>query len=138
MQLIQDTRCDTNTHDLKLLHGQSFNLKLKRGEVLGVRTGQAVVTRRIWLDNTVLTLKTPCARGGIYEATTAEWVDVHAEQGATVWIASLVATAPTRPNPAFWRNRQQGFWFTTIVAKLFEKINLGVNFSLKSLKLGKL
>jgi hypothetical protein len=133
MQMIQDTHHDANRRDLKLLHGQSVTLKLNRGAVLVVSAGRVTVTRRIWLDNAALTLRTPCARGGIYEATTPEWVDVHAEQGATVWVASVATVAATRPGlefrRSFWRNGRLDLWFTIIVVKFRKKMNLGVNFS---------
>jgi hypothetical protein len=64
-----------------------------------VCAGQVVVTRRIWLDNAMLTLTTPCARGGVYEAPIAEQVDIHSPQGALLWVASAPASA-LAPAPA--------------------------------------
>lgn len=131
---------DQNSHtsDFTLLHGQSIGLQLKRGEVLSVRAGRVVVMRRIRLDNESLVLTTPCARGGVYEATTSEWVDVRAAQAATVRVTAVSPSSAARPSLKFWQNWQLDFRFTTIVVKYYEKINLEVGFRSKMPKLGKL
>jgi hypothetical protein len=123
--------------DFMLLRGQSVALQLKRGTVLGVRAGRVVVTRRIWLDNESLTLTTPCARGGVYEATTSEWISLYGEQAATVRVTPFADTTPMSPALKFWCNWQLHSIFTTIVVKFISKINLGVNFDSKTSKLSK-
>ena len=87
---------------ISLLPGQVQGLALARATVLGVSTGELVLTRRIRLDTDVLVVKTRLRAGAVFIAQQPEWVELTSLCVAEVWVRPAVVQVGQH-HPALWR-----------------------------------
>ena len=73
---------------ISLMQGQAHCEKLQLGTVIRVAAGTLSVTSHVWLENTLLTLKTPVHSGGVYSLTASGWCELTAQSDVELWIVS--------------------------------------------------
>lgn len=76
-----DTDSSTQTR-ISLLRGQAHCEQLQQGTLIRVVTGTVFITSHVWVENTLMTMKTPVYPGGVFDLPASGWYEIAAQSEA--------------------------------------------------------
>ncbi|MES2878299.1 MAG: hypothetical protein V4713_07735 [Pseudomonadota bacterium] len=69
---------------ISLQRGQAHYEQLQQGTLIRAATGTVLVTSHVWVENTLITVKTPVYPGGVFDLPASGWYEIAAQSEAEV------------------------------------------------------
>jgi len=73
---------------MRLQRGQAHWQKLPKGTRIRVVTGSMSVTRQVWVENSLLTVKTAVYPSQVFELPTSSWVELAAQSDVALQLSA--------------------------------------------------